>query len=397
MRFLKFILLPALVIAASCQKPAQAGGNGNDTVLEWPDYIWFGADVSTKTPIIETMRGRSFDVVAFKYSKDTDWTTFKATGTPASSATSGSGADLVKGFAFPTHVNCASNGVCSYDYNNTASAGPSVWQGGKKYSFFAFYPQAGSSVSGEGGVSLSSTASTASAPVISYSVPSWTNPDLLPDVMTSAATDLENKGDGTVAFMFKHKLCMLCVEARNLDETPIQIRNLTLELTSKVYTSISIPLDGSACTPSGSKTGGIAYVLRSGESDIVTVETFGANDSAENTLISGNKNVMFIPMDPDGPDGNAETSADNMPYLTGNICLQYRENKGGDSWSEWRTITTDDDGGNYLHDGEEFEAARKFEAGKRYSFVVTFANGAITIAVIESGEWTNYDQYIEFE
>lgn len=329
------------MLALSCvrQEPDQPG-TGTETT-SWPGYVFFGADIATKTPIITSMNGRNFGVVAFKYSSD--WATFKATGTPASS-----------GFACPTTVSCnASTGVCTY-------SPVKQWEDGQYYSFFAYYPVGNSSVV------LGSTTTTAGAPVLTYTVPSWTDPSALQDVMTASAIDTDNSGDGVVPFTFRHRLCCLDVEARNLNENPETIKNLKLNITSSVYTSVSVPVDGSALTPSGNKTGGIAYqVVADSEAAKVTIPVMTGGMSSATTNVSGDNNIILIP----------QTVA-VKGHLEGSISFT---DKNGTSKSQ------------------EFDSDKDFEAGKKYTFIITFANETITIAVIESGEWIDSDQDIIFE
>lgn len=350
MKRLGYLALIALVLFNSCDKRGMNPDDVQNIDLDWPGFIWFGADIPTKTETITNMRGRTFDVVAFKYGSD--WNTFKATGTPASSGGT-------KGFSCPTDVSCDANGICTYQ-NNT-DRNPVEWDGTMKYSFFAFYP-----VTGTQGVTLSSTASTPGVPKITYTVPSSNDADALPDVMTASNIDVQNTGSGTVSLNFKHQLSLLTVEARNLDKSDITISNLVLTITSKRYGSIIIPLDGSAATPGNTVTNNFSFAMQGGES--VTVEEFGKYGTSENTVVSS-KNITLIPQDPliIGEE------------LEGSLTFTY----GHSGTSETK--------------GETFSSNKKFEAGKKYAFVLNFANDAVTIAIIESGEWVEDRQSIIFE
>ena len=355
MKRLGYLVLTALVLFNSCDKRGMNPDDVQNIDLDWPGFIWFGADIPTKTETITNMKGRHFDVVAFKYGSD--WNTFKATGTPASSGET-------KGFSCPTEVSCdANSGICTYK-NNTDNNSVE-WDGTMKYSFFAFYP-----VTGTQGVTLSSTASTPGVPKITYTVPSSNDADALPDVMTASNIDVQNTGSGTVSLNFRHQLSLLTVEARNLDKSDITISNLVLTITSKRYGSITIPLDGSAATPGNTVTNNFSFAMQGGES--VTVEEFGKNGTSENTVVSS-KNITLIPQDPliIGEE------------LAGSLTFTYGHSGTSETKSETKS--------------ETFSSNKKFEAGKKYAFVLNFANDAVTIAIIESGEWIENRQSIIFE
>lgn len=340
-----------MVLLTSCDKRWTDPDEGRTVALDWPGFIWFGADMQTRTPTITNLKGRTFDVVAFKYGSD--WATFKATGTPASSA----GA---KGFSCPTLVTCDASGICSY--RNNTDSNPVEWDGTMKYSFFAFHP-----VTGTQGVTLTTGQNTTGSPCIEYTVPSSSDANDLPDVMTASSIDVQNTGSGTVALNFRHRLSLLSVEARNLDEDDITISDLVLNVTSKRYGSVSIPLDGTAATPGALVQGGFSFAMQAPGTP-VTVEEFGKYGTSDNTVIS-TSNVTLIPQDP------AITGED----LAGSLTFVY----GHSGMTETKV--------------EPFSSNKKFEAGKKYALVLNFANDAITIAIIESGEWAETRQNIIFE
>lgn len=100
----------------------------------------------------------------------------------------------------------------------------------------------------------------------------------------------------------------------------------------------------------------------------MTVEEFGKYGTSENTVVSS-KNITLIPQD---PLIIGEELAGSLTFTYGHSGT--RETKG-----------------------ETFSSNKKFEAGKKYAFVLNFANDAVTIAIIESGEWVEDRQSIIFE
>lgn len=356
MKVLRYIL-PALLVLCSCGKdPKPAGGT---IALEWPGYIWFGTDINTKTTAVTSLNGKSFNVIAFKYSSD--WNTFKATGTPASAT----GANE---FSFPTTVSCASDGVCSYRNNTTAN--PVEWDGNMKYSFFAYYPATTS-----GTVALSTASTTAGVPAITYTVPApesdgYMDAMKIPDILYASATDVQNTGSGTVSLNFHHALCLLDVEARNLKSEDITISDLILTIESQRYSSITIPLDGSVASPSGVVTNSFNCRMQpaTGTGSSVTVHEFGSDGTSSNTPISyPDYNIGFIPQDPAV-----------MGEFKGT--LNFKKN------------------GVQIDTPEEFTSNKKFEAGKKYSFVITIAaDESISITIIDADEWYEKPSDIIFE
>ena len=353
------ILSLAALLVSSCNRQGR-DDSGIVIPVDWNGYVYFGSDVSTRTPIITSMAGKTFGVVTFKYTSD--WNTFKATGTPESSGQSSVPAGKY-GFPCPTVVACDGTALCSYDASSTAGGTQLVeWENGYRYSFFAYYPLASSTM----GVAMNSTASTVGTPTLTYTVPSWSDPSLLPDIMTASVIDATNNADGTVGLNFRHRLCCIDVQARNLNNYEESVKNLVLSITSNVYTSVTVPMDASAAlVQSGTKDDGIAYqIIADDESSKVTIPVItGSSSSAVN--LSGDNNIIFIP----------QTIADKG-RLQGRISFT---NNAGESKSQ------------------VFSSDKDFEAGKKYSFIITFADESISIAIIESGDWLDNDQDILFE
>ena len=78
--------------------------------------------------------------------------------------------------------------------------------------------------------------------------------------------------------------------------------------------------------------------------------------------------MIFIPQE--------GTSTDD--FLQGNITYSYSD-KNSDE------------------EPQTFNVGRDMKAGRKYYLQMTFSAGAITIAIIESGEWTDKDVDIKFE
>lgn len=363
---------------------------------EWGGYIHFGSEsVSSKASnLVTSMTGLNYDVIAFQYPNTTNWSTFMATGTPNSSVTK---------FPFPTLVNYG-DGAWTYNASIKNNGVPLVaWANGQRYTFFAFYPPIPSHLTGSP-VTMSSSESSAGTPVITYTTPSGANPlapSALKDVVTAAVKDATSSV-GTVNFAFKHRLSCLTIEARNFDqikdtdnESQINakkqtIKNLTLHITSKMYTTLDIPLDPLMASTPGGERYNVEYTI-SGSTPI-NVDPIPVGGEVGVVSVSGDNNILFIPQSPNGPDGNPDTDGDNMPHLQGYVTFT---DKGG-------LIQTGDSSKNgvngYKYDTNlQFTSDKDFIAGKKYSVIINFTNGNISVAIIESGDWEDQNVTHTFE
>lgn len=378
-----------------------------DTVVtipnEWSGYIHFGSEsVSSKASnlvtsnLVTSMSGLDYHVIAFQYPSTTNWSTFMATGTPSMNDPK---------FKFPTSVEYNNEtGTWTYDAR-TSNGGQNgtdqlvAWVNGKRYTFFAYYPQS----SPDSPVTLNTDPRSAGTPVITYTTPSGLNPldpSALKDVVTAAVKDATSSV-GTVNFAFKHRLSCLTIEARNFDqikdtdnESQINakkqtIQNLTLHISSKMYTTLDIPLDPLMASTPGGERYNVEYTI-SGSTPI-NVDPIPVGGEVGVVSVSGGNNILFIPQSPNGPDGNPDTD-DNMPHLQGYVTFTDKGN----------LIQTGDISMNgvdgYKYDTNlQFTSDKDFVAGKKYSVIINFTNGNISVAIIESGDWEDENVTHTFE
>lgn len=354
----------AVIAACICACDRHAG-----TVDEPSNgYILFSSTLQTKAPIITSMNGRNFDVVAFEYS--TDWSVSKARAVPTDK------------FEFPTLVTCnALTGLCSYAASpsyTSDNGGKTIveWAAGKTYAFFAYYPQ-----NSRGGVALTTTSSSQGVPVITYTQPMGEqNADALTDVMISPIIDKTGTGDGVVYFEFTHQLAMIIVEALNVNENPEYIRNLKVAFTGPMYKYIDIPLDGQNIvkrefTAAGSTSA--TYTINT--TRLISddgLELPGRASSGQVVSISEDKNITMIPISRSDVAG---VLGEGEPALSGTLSF---ERKVGSSWQPVNS---------------PFSTETDIEAGKKYSLLITFADDAISLSVISAGDWAEMSQTITFE
>lgn len=374
----------------------------NDNEINVPiphgGYIHFGYDdnVSRASNLVETMTEKNFNVIAFKYQGSTTWDNYKTTGKPTSGVTE---------FPFPTEVTYADN-MWSYDASSTTENQTQLvpWSSTSKYAFFAYYPQSLTQTTDE---------NTANTPGVSYSIdPSNTNPQALSDVMRASEKDVENTGNGVVNFTFKHCLSCITFEARNFDEVESTatdqekeekkqyIKGLNVYLTSKMYRQLSIPLDVDiVATPSGIQDGNLHYVITTNDDAGKTeIPALVKGNQIEVIDVAKGNNVFIIPQNPEGLDG-IEDNADDMGDLEGYVEFYCKDKNGNDAFrtGDIRRDTGDKDSTPYRSE-LAFSSDKTFEAGRRYSLVINFtSNAQISIAIIESGDWTDANQDITFE
>lgn len=308
-------------------------GNDENIGMKLPKYIYFDAAAATKGPLIEDMTGKDFGVIGFKYTSN--WDTYKALGTPM--------AEFYK-----TTITDSDDRDGVFRYTPLVN-----WVAGNRYTFFAYYPCEQISTAPTG-VSVVGNQSTQNTPRITYTVRSGAKSDQskLLDVMTAMVKDTDNSSDGVVGFHFYHKLFCIEVVARNYDETPVSIRNANVTF-NELTESITIPLDPSISPSTSGTYSNATYNIS--DSTPISVPTGGAS-----IRISGDDKIILIP----------------RSGLSGKITF------------------TD---GNGVRKEESFSSSKDCKPGMKYTLSIAFANNALSVAVIESSEWTDVNQNIVFE
>lgn len=390
----------ASLIFAGCSNDEVSHADGIIDVQldDFQGFIHFDTGTGTRGEAISNMKGKSYDVVVYQYPTNTNWSIFRATGKPGSS-----------NFDCPTKIDDDDNdGVWTYSVSSQTSTGGLVPWEKSRYTFFAYYPQVGN-----GGITHNLSRTTSNTPHITYATPSWTDINALQDVMIASQMDIENTGNGYVTFTFKHCLSCLSFEARNFDEVETSsdhskdqlVKNLTYYITSKVYTTLDIPLDETmTAIPSGSRTDGSNYIINN-SAEGVTVPAMLKGSKLTDTSLTDNY-VFLIPQSPNGPDGNPDTADDNMPQLAAYVEFDtYKYNAAGEREVDGsgNPVLVHKTGNPDLESAEGYDenlyvvSDKNFESGKKYSLIINFTNGQISVAIVESGDWTDTNQTITFE
>ncbi len=345
-------------------------------------YISFSCGTPAKSNLVEAMDGLDFDVIAFKYSKTSDWSVFRSTGKPENGSET---------FRFPTLIHY-DGGMWKYDKTRTDNTfvdpDPVAWASDSKYAFFAVYPKAG-----EGGIVMKTDANTANVPWATYTCPTpggdgFTDVSSMRDVMHASVKDVTSSvQSGTVRLQFNHVLSCLTVEARNFDDKSEggqdeTIKNLKVYFTTPTFDGMDFSLeqpdplvslypsiDTDGFTKSRRK-----FVIQ-GPTETKTVPAKDGKTVLPVT-INEDKNIFFVPQEFDktdkiegyisfiDKDGNTKTGLVGDPNYDSSL---------------------------------SFSSEKSLEPGKRYSLMINFTNGVISIAIIQNDEWIDVNQEIIFQ
>ena len=393
MRKLIYILLAAAFISSSCHKEPVDVDNELPTFL---GYMQFSTQVSTRGHLAETMRGKNFGVIGFRYSETSDWGTSKSTASPGT-------------WFYNQKVECDDYGVCTYD--------PVQQWGNYNYTFFAYHPHNGA------GISLSNS-STVDTPMLTYQY-SWLNqtgnislydsnsPSF--DLMTAEDVDVDGTGSGTVSFEFNHRLFAFEVLANNYNENTYEyeldangdpvldedgnkvfkldangnkiivddagqnISGLTLTLDGLTNTQMEIPLS----MLSDEENAKIKYT----KGDVGT-RTFKLSDEtlripAFNETISRTYNGEEEVCGAGVATSISKYGSSNGGYLF--LIPQEGSTEGVTGTLNWTELSYFVEKGGEV--SNEFTSTITFYPGVLYQIHINFVGDGITIALIEAGAW----------
>ena len=234
------------------------------------------------------------------------------------------------------------------------------WNYGSRYAFFAYYPHSNSST---GVTMVNGYTNKEDVPQIEYTIPNAAfsgNASLMQDVMVAAKMDCSMQNTTNVEFYFHHVLFAIKVVLQNYNNNAVGVKNIVLKLDGVKYQKATIPLDGSAITPTGTtKTLTHTYV---GDTPISVPST---NNSAPYSLTNDENHIMLIP----------------QVGLTGAITLDVLKSNGG---YENETIPLD-------------FSENTFEAGHLYVISVQFLSDQVVVNTLSQSTWDDDSSQIEFE
>ena len=343
----------ALVALASCNN------EGLEEQVPEHGYIFFNTEVDSRGALIEDRLEDNFGVLGYYYGST--WDAAKAQARPN---------------VFATYNQQVTWNGTAHTYSPQQS-----WKSGQKYSFFAYYPYGNAKVS-------PSAATHEGNPYITYTLASRSDATALVDVMTSQVIDT----DAThpyVDFVMKHRLTAIDVVARNFNEQGqnVNITGMSIEFENLLFDNVRIPLnytdepDLVYETLPTQNTGAASYPLHSGSTIVVPPSQEDSEDTRITTSVNKTTMVVipqnrFYDLDKNGTIN--ETTEDCA--LKGKIYLSYSI---GDTTKPNESL--------------DFQINKDLKSGRRYYIQLTFTTSGITIAVVESVEWSDENIYHEFE
>lgn len=395
MKNIKYILLAAVLLSVSCKQEQPTVDFGKLPVHY--GYMQFSTGVSnTRSHLAETMRGREFGVIGFKFSPTSNWGSIKSTNAPGN-------------WFYNQKVSCDANGVCSYD--------PVQQWENNNYAFFAYHPYNGA------GITLSDS-SKVNTPTLEYTYgwldsPTYENISLYDsnsssfDLMTAEAIDANGSGSGRVDLEFKHRLFAFEVLANNYNETTYQYKkdengnfvlddkgNKIFELDDNGNKTVDVPaaqkISGLKLTLEGLTNEKMVIPLSMGEDEaepIYTPGTIGTrtfqisdkqltipafNESEEYTF-NGETEVCGAGV----ATSISKYGSKNGGYLF--LIPQAGTNEGIKGTLNWNELEYFQ--GNKDEVQNEFTSTIDFEPGVLYQIHINFVGDGITIALIEAGTW----------
>ena len=364
MKNIKYILLAAVLLSVSCEQEPPTVDFGKLPVHY--GYMQFSTGVSnTRAHLAESMRGRDFGVIGFKFSPTSNWDSSKSTNAPGD-------------WFFNQEVTCGSDGVCTYT--------PIKQWENNNYAFFAYHPYNGA------GITLSKS-DKVNTPTLEYTY-GWLNktgnislydsnsPSF--DLMTAEAIDVNGSGSGRVDLEFKHRLFAFEVLANNYNENSEgktdarqEITNLTLTLENLAHSEMVIPLsmmEGEADPVYDHKTPGTRTFKIN--DDTIIIPAF--NETIEHSF-NGETEVC---------GAGVATSISKYGSTNGGYLFLIPQEgskdgiKGTLNWTELKYFQGDE---NEVQN--EFTSTIDFEPGVLYQIHINFVGDGITIALIEAGTW----------
>lgn len=236
-RIIHFIAT-AIVLMTACNKTEPAPEQE-----QYDKYIFFSSSVETKASLIEKksdLNGKTFGVVGYKYDKSTDWAHTTTGNLEPVFYDYNAINQLVSTYSETVSIN--SNGLCSYEPLQG-------WSNTKKYTFFAYYPDANLQTDNNGSPLL-----TDGSPSIVHEMDctsATTLKESMLDVMTATChKDLYGYSSigtspvtGDINFNFNHRLSSLGVKVRKTSSCDIILNSITLKVSGIKYDKIIIPLD----------------------------------------------------------------------------------------------------------------------------------------------------------
>ena len=339
-------------------------------------YIYFNTDVASRGTLVTSLEKSEFGVYAYNYVKDgkTYWNSVKAMAKP--------------NVFYNEQIKWNEAGYHYYDVKK-------AWAADSLYTFFGYYPYNSDSI-------VPSSNNHEGDPYLTYNLPTDGDVTKMVDVMTASLYDTDNSQSNQVGLNFKHRLVAMDVQARNFNEpyngedVYVKVTSLIMKFNNMKHKGARLMMDASlkkdSLFLSDTTKWKPQYTLVGGLNSVSVPPSGASTGDGEATRLTGidtnqNTTLMFLPQDGESID------EDEKIYLNGWITFTYQfVKKDGTSL----TIKVGNENISTVTQTLPFTTGKNMVAGRKYNFQMTFSRTIITIAVIESGEWTDKDVDIEF-
>ena len=376
------IALAFSLLNFSCEKHLSS----EEEPSQWPvfnGYMQFSTNVTTKAALATDMHEKSFGVLGYQYATTTNWATAKALAKPST--------------FYNQEVSCASNGVCSYDINESeAGAQLKLWEE-YLYTFFAYQPHDGKGITLSGKEAVNTPTLTykygwlnANGSVPNTTVNAYDNANIF-DLMTAEAIDVNGSGTGAVDLEFKHRLFAVEVVANNFNENEEgttsarqTINNLKLAISGLQNTEMTIPIS--------MQSGEANPIYKEGNLDTVTFQI-----SNKEVLLPAFNETITDEATGETRGAGVGSSISRLGSDKGGYLMFIPQTKGLTfefDWDELASIKENNQGSQLQ---TSFESSMEFKAGLLYQIIINFVGDGITIAIIEAGSWDQHSVYHTFE
>lgn len=334
-------------------------------------YIYFNTEVNSRGTLVTELSEKSFGVFGYNYSNEVDWNTVKVQAKP--------------------NVFCKKeitwNARAFHEYES-----PVAWSPNHLYTFMGYYPYGNSNL-------VPSEDQYEGDPYLTYTMPTDNKVANMVDVMTASIYNTDNSQSNQVGLRFKHRLVAMDVQARNFNEmegeTPVYIKvtSLMMKFENLKYNSAKLMMDASLNADifyEPTTQWKPQYTLVDNSHPIIVPPSRGSSGNVDPTYLTGieanpNTTLIFLP----------QSAEDGEPFLKGVVTYSY---EFVDVNGNRITVKINNkDVASVNNQTISFDTGKNMVAGRKYIFQMTFSRSTITIAVVESDEWTDHNVNIDFE
>ena len=329
-------------------------------------YIYFNTEVNSRGTLVTELSEKSFGVFGYNYSNEVDWNTVKVQAKP--------------NVFYKKEITW--NGAF-HEYKS-----PVAWSPNHLYTFMGYYPYGNSNL-------VPSEDQYEGDPYLTYTMPTDNKVANMVDVMTASIYNTDNSQSKQVGIRYKHRLVAMDVQARNFNEKEgeefvyIKVTFLKMKFENLKYNSAKLMMDASLNADIFYEpTSQWKPVYTLVNNPIIVPPSRGVSGDVEPTYLTGteaNTTLIFLP----------QSAEEGESFLKGEVTYSYEfVDVNGNPIT---VKINNEDVASVNNQTISFDTGKNMVAGRKYIFQMTFSRSTITIAVVESDEWTDHNVNIDFE